>query len=339
MKAAKILFTEVGKVAFMEYEASHPKDDQVLIETVYTLVSAGTERSVLRGDPNSAADRGFPRVEGYSAVGYVKEIGSKIKSFKVGDRVFVEYGGHRSIIVKGVNNIYKIPDKVSFEDAVFTKVAGFPLAAIRRARLEIGEAIVVVGLGMLGLFGVQFAKFAGGLPIIAVGNRDIRREKALQLGADYVFSPDEPDLTKKINELTETITSIKGASVIIETSGSEDALINALEYSAKRGRVMLSGCNRVATKPLDLYNCIHVKGVQIVGVHGQTRYPSNSAPGNWTVKRDHITVLRMIENGRLNTKSILSEFDDPRNCADVYNRLLNDRDFPLGVVLDWRKLK
>jgi len=338
MKGIKIVFTEVGKAEYQEFEVPPLKDDQVLVKVKYTLISAGTEKSVLRGDPNSAASSGFPRLEGYSAVGIVEKTGAKVVSVSVGDRVFVEYGGHKSHIVKSVKQVYKIFDTVSFEEAVFTKVASFPLAAVRRSMLEIGESVVIVGLGMLGLFGVQFAKISGGMPVIAVGNRDIRRQKAADFGAHYVFSPDDPDLTKKIQEITQRKSLIKGANVVIETSGSEDGLIKCLEYTATRGRVMLNGCNRVMTKPIDFYQYVHKKGVNLIGVHGQTRLPYNSAPGNWTAKRDYFTVLGLLEDGRLDAKSMISEYASPYDCTEVYDRLLHDRNFPLGVMFDWEML-
>lgn len=336
MEGHKIVFKKAGLAELVPFETREPASGEVAVKVVYTLISAGTEKAVLKGEPNTAsAKSGFPVVEGYSAVGKIVAVGDKVKSFKLGDRVFVEYGGHKNYIVKNIKNVYKIPDKVSFEEAVFTKVASFPLAAVRRSRLEIGESIVIVGLGMLGLFGVQFARLCGGLPVIAVGNREIRRDKARQYGADYVFDPTDPDLTKKILDITEKKAVVRGASVIIETSGSEDGVIKCLEYAARRGRVILNGCQREMTKPIDLYKYIHTRGVNLIGVHGQTRMPDNSQPGNWTCKRDYQTILGLIEDGRLDVKSMIYEYADPKNCTEVYDRLLNDREFPLGVLFDW----
>lgn len=336
MKGYKIVFTSPKKVELQEYEIPSIKDSEVLIKVKYSLISNGTEKAVLNGEPNTTASvNGFPLVEGYSAVGIIEKTGSKIKSVKVGDRVFVEYGGHRNYVTKNIKHVYKIPNKVSFEEAVFTKIVSFPLAAIRRSRLEIGESIAIIGLGMLGLFGVQLAKIGGGLPVIAVGNRDIRREKAVEYGADYVFDPNDQQLTQKILDITEQKTIIRGASVIIETSGTEDGFIKCLEYSAKRGRVLLNGCQRKMSKPIDLYKYIHHKGVNLIGVHGQTRMPDNSQPGNWTCRRDYLTIFRLLEDGRLDAKSMISEYANPKDCAKVYERLINDKNFPLGVIFDW----
>ncbi len=333
---SQIVFPEVGKAEFVPLKLKPLGSLDVEVKTVYTLISNGTEKDYISGSQNTG--RKFPYNIGYSAVGIVEKTGNSVKSVKPGDRVFVEYGGHSSVIVKDVHNVIKIPDNVSFEEAVFAKLASYPLAAIRRARLEIGESIVIVGLGMLGLFGVQLAKCGGAFPIIAVGNREIRKELALKYGADYVFAPNEPDLTKKIYDITDNKTFIHGASVIVETSGSESGLLKCLEYTAMNARVMLNGCNRVMKQPIDFYKYVHTRGVNIVGVHNRTRPQSNSAPGNWTSKRDMFTILQFISKGRLDTKSIISEYVSPKNAEDVYKRLLNDRDFPLGVIFDWTKI-
>lgn len=333
---SQILFTEVGKVKFASLNVRTLKPSEIKIKTTYSLISNGTEKAYLSGSENTSHK--FPANVGYSAVGTVTKIGSSVKSIKQGDRVFVEYGGHSSVIVKDVHNVVKIPDTVSFEEAVFAKVASFPLAAIRRARLEIGESVVIVGLGMLGLFGVQFARIGGALPVIAIGNRAKRREKAAQFGADYVFSPDEPDLTGKIYSITDKRTIIHGANVVIETSGSESGLFQSLEITAKNARVVLNGCNRVMTLPVDFYKYVHTRGVNIIGVHGQTRPQFNSYPGNWTSKRDLSTVLQLISDKRLDTKSMISEFVSPKDASSVYDQLLNDNEFPFGVIFDWDNL-
>lgn len=334
--ASQIIFSGIGKAEYVSLTPKAIKAADVEIQIVYSLISNGAEKDILSAVPNTPSV--FPTNAGYSAVGTVTTVGTSIKSIKPGDRVFVECGGHSDVIVQDIHKVTLIPDSVTFEEAVFAKIASCSLAAIRRARLEIGESVVIVGLGMLGLFGVQFARIGGGLPIIAVGNRDCRREKAKQFGADYVFAPDEPDLTKKIYGITDKRTIIHGANIVIETSGSENGLLKCLEYTAKNARVALTGCNRAMTQPVDFYKYVHTRGVNIIGVHGQTRPQFNSYPGNWTAKRDIATVLQLIADNRLDSKSIISEFVSPKDAASVYDRLFHDKEFPIGVIFDWTHL-
>lgn len=336
MVMREIIFNSPGYAVFEECECKECiKETEVLVKTVYTLISNGTEKAYLCNEKNTGHK--FPKNIGYSAVGYVVKVGEKVKSVKNDDRVFVEYGGHSSVIVKDIKNVIKIPDGVSFEDAVFTKIASFPLGGVRRSRIELGECCTVVGLGMLGLFGVQLARIAGAYPIIGVGNREFRKNMAKELGADYVFDSSTFDLVTEINRLSEEITGIKGASVVIETSGSENGLQKALEYSAKRGRIMLVGCNREMKEPIDVYKYIHKKGVEVIGAHGQVRSTTESSPHLWSVRRDYLTILNYMKKKYITTDSIISEFVDPKQCTEIYARLLSDREFPMGVIFDWQK--
>lgn len=335
MKGYRIIFEKVQKAILEEFEVREPGPNEVVVKVCYTLISAGTEKAYLSGSENTANK--FPTNPGYSSAGYVVKIGSAVKDFSVGDRVFVAYGGHASYNIKKTSHVVKIPDNVSLQEAAFTRLASFPMLAIRRAQMEIGESVVIVGLGMLGLFGVQIARLGGAMPLIAVGNRDIRREKAKQYGADFVFAPDTPNLAEKIMEITKERNGLSGANVIIETSGSENGLLECLKYTSKHARVLLNGCNRVMTQPVNFYKYVHLRGVNLIGAHDLTRLPYNSAHGNWTAKRDYITLLGLMSDGRLNSKDMISEYASPKDATEVYDRLLNDREFPLGVLFDWRE--
>lgn len=325
MKGWKVVFKEPGKAELETFSVKDPGDGEVQVKVYYTLISAGTEKAYFGGSANTAHK--FPVTPGYSSAGIVTKVGKNVTEYKEGDRVFVAYGGHASYNVKKSSYLVKIPDNVSFQEAAFTRLASFPLLALRRARLEIGESVVVVGLGMLGLFGVQLAKAAGALPIIGVGNREVRQEKARKYGAELVLSPDDPELTEKIYEYTTRVNGVKGANVILETSGTESGLIESLKYTSKHARVLLNGCNRVMTKPVDFYKYVHLRGVQMIGAHDMTRLPFNSAPGNWTAKRDYITLLGFMADGRLDAKDMISEYVSPDQCPEVYKRLINDRNF------------
>lgn len=336
MNGHRIVFTKPGHAELQNFAVREPNNNEVVVKVKYTLISAGTEKAFLMAQPNTGAH--FPIMHGYSSVGVVVRVGSLVKKFRPGDRVFVAYGGHASYNVKSLSDVFKIPDNVSFEDAIFTKVASYPLLAIRRAQFELGESVAIVGLGMLGLFGVQLAKIAGGLPVIAIGNREVRRSIALECGADFVFDPNDPDLTEKVKNCSKITWTTGGANVVIETSGNIDALISALKYTTKWGRVVVTGCNRVVDKPIDLYNYIHKQGISLIGAHGKTRPQGNSMPGNWTTERDFNALFGFLSAGALRPHLLQPEYVSPSAAKDIYQSLITDRNFPLGVVFDWEKM-
>ncbi|MBQ5790658.1 MAG: hypothetical protein IIW01_10240, partial [Thermoguttaceae bacterium] len=101
------------------------------------------------------------------------------------DRVIVYHGKHKKNITISANHVLKIPNDVSSAEASMAFISIFPLAAIRKTKLEIGESAMVMGLGMLGIFAVQELKTAGAYPIIAVDPIKDRRDLAMKMGADF----------------------------------------------------------------------------------------------------------------------------------------------------------
>ena len=321
---------EKNKVAIEEMPIRKLQDDDVIVSMKYTLISNGTEKSRLMGTYNSETK--FPYIPGYSGVGIVKDTGKKVLSVKPGDRVFVSHGGHASVNIKRESSLVKIPEKVSDIDAVYAKIASFPMHALRRTHFEFGESVVIVGLGMLGLFGVQLAKIGGALPIVAIGNRDERRELAYKFGADYVFEPQKEKLVEEVINVA-SITG-KGADVIIETSGTTEGLNLALQYVAKNGRISLVGCNRVTEHPIDLWK-LHLKGVQLVGANASTQKNYESAMGQWTARKNFNAVFGYMNKNVLTPSLIPSKIYSPLEAPRIYRDLVEDSNFPLGVVFDW----
>ncbi len=331
-KGVHVVWTDRCTVSLEEFEVPDPRKEEVVVEISKTLISSGTEKAQLRGGVNTY-DK-FPQYPGYSGVGIICDVGSDVRDFKAGDRVFVSYGGHTSYSTVNVRRVVRVPDAVSDEEACFTRLASFPLLALRRARMEMGESVVVIGLGMLGLFGVQLAKLAGGTPVIAVGNREVRRDKARLFGADHVFSRETENLNEQLFELTK-VTGNGGADIVLETSGSVDGIVEGLKYCARGGRFLVNGCNRVMDQPIDLYQYVHLKGVTIIGAHDATHPKWDSHPGNWTELRDCRAILAWMADGRINAKDMIGEVYKYNEAVSVYERLLTDREFPLGVLLDW----
>ena len=336
MQGWRFRFTEPEKIVLEQFQVREPKDNEIVVKVEKTLISNGTEKSLFRGDEHTG--KKFPRIPGYSSVGKVVKTGKNVKEFKIGDRVFVARGGHASYNIKEIGWCEKIPDGVSYDDAVFTRMISFSLLALRRSCFEMGESVAVVGLGQLGLFACQLAKIAGALPVVAVGNRELRRKKALEFGADFAFDPQDPELRNRIIRNTK-ITGFGGVDVVIETSGNIDGLSTAMSYTATRGRLVISGCYwQENAKPIDLLK-VNSLGFSIIGAQDRIRSPYNSAPHNWTRKRDFKAILGYIKNGQLTPSLIEPEIYSPSSCVEVYERLLHDREFPLGVIFDWSEME
>ncbi len=346
MKRKRIVFTDIRQVEVQEddWDCEILDRGEALLETECTLISPGTELANLNGAQAMGRVSLFPKVLGYSAVARVLETGEECE-FEPGDRVLIYHSKHSSFQHKHQRDMVKIPEAVSSYDAVFCVTAAMGLQGLRKLQCELGESVAVVGLGLLGLAALRCAALDGAMPLIGIDYNPVRREIARDYGADYTFSPDEPDLAAKIRELTQnsgrgdTIANFPqgGCNGVIEVTGNPAALDMALDYTAPFGRVALVGCSRTPTEQLDFYNKVHRPGISLIGGHNFVRPPQDSRTGFWTMRRDMSFLLRLIELGRFNPSRMRDVVAAPEEAPGLYARLLEHEPNLLGIVFDWTK--
>lgn len=335
MKTKQIVFTKPNTAELLEVECLAPKSGEVTVELEYSAISSGTEKANyvgLRNATNVSEDDEpvFPRVVGYSAAGTVREVGDGVTDIKVGDKVVVYWGNHKKRITINRNNVMKIPDGVTCEEAAFSLIATFPLAAIRKTKLEFGESAMVMGLGILGIFAVQELRAAGAYPVIAVDPVEERRSFALKMGADIALDPTDESFYQKVKAA-----SRGGVNVCIEVTGLGIGLIQALDCMKPMGRVALLGCTRSSKFEIDYYGKVHGRGISLIGAHTQVRPRVESSAGLWTDADDLRAVLDLVKGKRLNFKDMICEIHSPAEAPEVYERLANEKNFPIGVLFDW----
>lgn len=336
MKNQKIVFTKVNTAEFLEQDLREIGNNEVLVEIAFSTISSGTEKANIIGDKNVNRDKNlisnFPRTSGYSSAGIVKKIGKDVKSVSVGDRVALSWSNHCKYWISSEENLQKITyDNISLRDAAFCHISTFPLAAIRKCRLEIGESAIVMGLGILGILAVMFLKTAGAYPVIAVDPVKERRELALKNGADFAFDPFDENFTENVLAVT------NGVNVAIEVTGSGKALDQVLDCMAEFGRVALLGCTRNSDFTIDYYHKVHGPGISLIGAHTLARPKNESSNGMWTQKDDVSTTLKLLAGNRISFADLGVETHSPTEAGEVYNRLINDADFPI-VQFDWRDI-
>lgn len=338
MKTKQIVFTKPYTAELMDTEFELPCENEVTVSLEYSAISTGTEKANYIGERNGINQSetevvSFPRYVGYSAAGTITHTGDGVNDLKVGDRVIVYGGNHKKNITINKNNVVKIPDEVSTKEASMVLISTFPLAAIRKTKLEIGESSLVMGLGILGIFAVQELKTAGSYPIIAVDPKADRRALALKLGADFAFDPTEPDFIEKVKSVTDG-----GVNVCIEVTGLGQGLIQALDCMKRLGRVALLGCTRNSEFKIDYYAKVHGPGISLIGAHTIARPQIESSAGLWTARDDINAILNLIKGKRMNFNDMILEIHSPIDAPKVYDRLVNSPSFPIGVLFDWNNI-
>lgn len=332
MNARKIIFTKPKTAELLQIETNPLKVNDVMVKMEYTVVSGGTERANILGIQNAGGDC-FPKSLGYCGVGHVIEIGEKVENTAVGDRVLVYHGKHTDYNVVPESDVTKVEDDaIDSLYAAFVIIASMGLGGVRKLEVELGESAMVMGLGLLGMFSVQFLRLSGANPVIAVDLNEERRNLALKLGADYALDPSDEDFVKKVKE----ITMGKGVNACVEVTGVSAAMKQALECASWMGRISLLGCTRISDCAIDYYTQVHRPGIKLIGAHNFVRPKVESYPHHWTHHDDCRAILNMISTNRIDVKSIVSRVVKPEMAPEIYTELCDNKDFPLGTVFDWR---
>jgi len=337
MTGSYVVFESIGKAVLKTFEVARPLADEVLLESDYTVISAGTERANLINLPNTVTgESGFPFIPGYCGAGRVVAIGEAVTNLKIGDRAIIAWGGHRSHTIRKAQTVLKIEDdSVDTLDAAFAHIASFSFLGVRKLKIELGESAMIAGMGILGAFAVQIASLSGAIPVIVSDFDPVRCDLALKLGAAAAFSPDEENFVEKVKAAA----GGNGPNAVVEVTGSARALQQALEYIAWEGRISLLGCTRVSDVPVDFYKYVHRRGILLIGAHTFTRAKEESTPGRWTEHDDYRTFLKLVAAGKLLIRPLISEIVSPEDAPAVYARLAGTGNPPLGIVFDWNKIR
>ncbi|MBQ8351688.1 MAG: zinc-binding alcohol dehydrogenase [Clostridia bacterium] len=335
MKNKQIVFTAPGCVELLEKDIPTPRADEVVAKLAFSTISSGTERANLAGVVNVSREitdgkAHFPRYAGYSSAGVVVAVGEGVRSVKPGDRVALSWSVHSNYTCVKEEFVHLLPDNVSFEEGALVQIATFPLAAIRKCALEIGESAIVMGVGVLGMMAIQLLRVAGAAPIIAADPDEGKRKLALTLGADYALDPMAPNFAEEVKRL-----SHGGIRVAIEVTGVGVALNQVLDCMQPFGRVALLGCTRNSNFTVDYYHKVHGPGISLIGAHTLARPTKESSHGLWTTHDDSMALLHLIAGGRFSLASLVSETHKPEEAPAVYQRLLTEKTFPV-VQFDWR---
>lgn len=328
VEGMRVCWPERGQAELRALTLPPPKRGEVLIESEVTLISPGTERAFFLGLPNAQAT--FPYYPGYSNVGQVVAVGEGVEGMQSGDRV-ASGTGHASHVLARAERCWKVPDGLAPDEAIYFSLASIALQGVRKARIELGEAVLVIGLGLIGNLALQLARLQGAFPAMGVDPDAGRQEIARACGADACFGP-----AAETAEALAATAGGQGPAVVIEATGSPEVVNDAFALAGPHARVVLLASSRGTTET-NFYRDVHSKGLVVLGAHASTVPPHESSPGYWTRKDDTHTALRLLAAGRLRVGELTSERFPWREAPRAYELLGSWRKDVLGMLLQWRE--
>ena len=327
MRGHRVVVTAPGQVALEWIDPPQPQEGQVLLRALSTLISPGTERAFFLNLENT--DPQFPFFPGYSFVGEVIAAGAHVVALKTGDRVVCR-AAHQSHALVDADTCLKAPAQLADEEAAFFALLAIAMQGVRKARIELGESVAVLGAGIVGILAMRLAQLSGGLPVVGIDLDKRRLDLAKQVAADEVLISDA-SLQDKLNALL----GAAGADVVIELTGAPRAVVTAFQLAALRGRVVLAGSARGITDEVNFYRDVHKKGLLVIGGHESTRPLQENSPGYWTPFREYVVCLDLMARGRIQTAPLITHRYNWREFPAAYAQLANWDKSALGMIVEW----
>lgn len=333
------VFTDLKKIEFREKPRPQTGSDEVLLEVKYCGICGSDVHGYLNGilvPPGT--------VMGHECAGVVAEVGDKVQNFKVGDRVVAKpipqcgecywcKKGQYSLCPTSFEKafgitpendgafaeflrikypetmLFKLPDGVSFEEGALVEPLATSLHAVRMSRFGLGDNVVILGAGMIGLGVLQFVRLGGAGKTVVLEISEKKTRIASELGADVVLNPisEGEGLREKIFELTDGI----GADVVFECAGVPSTFRSCGALVKSGGQVMLVGINdkEVSINPFFLV----LWEVEMKGVLGYYD--------------EFDLVIDFLEKKKINTNALISDRISLEDLVDKgFHRLLSSQD-------------
>lgn len=338
----KVLYFDAPhQVSVRNEEVPRLRRDSVLVRTLFSGISAGTEMLFYRGQvptdidvdesiPSLTGKLKYPLKYGYCAVGEVVEVGGEVSPAWKGRTVFALHP-HQSYFPISPEELTVLPEDLSLEDTVFLPNMDTAVNLIMDARPVIGEKAVIFGQGAVGLLTTALLAHFPLTKLITLDSYPLRRERSLALGAHTSLDPGMPDLYEQLQELLEVQGTHGGADLTFELSGNPPALDQAIAATAFAGRVIIGSWYGRKQVELDLGGRFHRNRVRLISSQVSTIAPEWT--GRWDKKRRLQVALRMIE--RVKPASLITHRFPIDKAAEAYKLLDQKPKETLQVVLTY----
>jgi 2-desacetyl-2-hydroxyethyl bacteriochlorophyllide A dehydrogenase len=294
---------------------------QVLVETRYSAISPGTELAFLHHKPNTPGR--YPYYPGYSACGHIIEKGEAVTSLDIGQRVVCPTP-HAAHYVLDAEKCHPVPEAVTDVEATVFSLASIALQGVRKAQIQLGWDVAVLGLGPIGNLAGQIARAAGATHVEGIDPISWRRELARECGFDAVA------------ESAETITRENGFEAVIEATGIPEPIPSAFQLAKRLGHVILLGSTRGETANVNFYRDIHKKGLTVIGAHASIRPALDDHLFYISHRTDTETVLKLMAGNRIQIGPLVSEVVPPTEAGKAYERLTRRDKGLMLIAFKWK---
>jgi 2-desacetyl-2-hydroxyethyl bacteriochlorophyllide A dehydrogenase len=326
-QAQKIVFRDTH-AELITHSLPAPQANQVLIRSMLSLISPGTERAALTRVWDDVNFRANP---GYALVGEAISVGENAAGLYIGQRV-ISLVGHASLALASTEPwvTLPVPDTVRDDEVVFIPLASVALHALRRAKLELGETLLVIGLGIIGQIAISLARLQGARQIIAMDLSTQRLELACQRGADQTINPTHEDPVSHIMALT----GGEGAPVILDATGNIRLIPQTFKLTSIGGRIVTVGIIDEQAE-LHFFKEFQQRELTLIAAN-QPRCPiTPTIRQPWTQQANRQYLLELMASNKLHVRDLITHRFLSSQAALAYEQVKGGGPEILGCLLDW----
>ncbi len=253
--------------------------------------------------PGNPLYRGFPQYQAGEVVGEVVEVGPDVRGVQLGDR-YASYTSYREVQVIAPDAWTKVPPGVAPEAAISQAFSGTTLHAVRRAHLELGDDVLIIGAGPMGALLAPWTRLAGAGRIIVADLYPLRLEIARKLGATHTINPKETDLKTAVQEITEG----NGPDVVFDAGNTAATFPLALDQARSQGKVVVLSWHTQPITIEDITKDFYHKELEIIATRATGPSHSHRSPYlRWTGRESQLLIARWMAEGRFDPSPIVTD--------------------------------
>jgi 2-desacetyl-2-hydroxyethyl bacteriochlorophyllide A dehydrogenase len=332
-----LYFTNQRQVMVQEEELPRMGDNQVLVETLLSAISPGTESLIYRGefpgnisvDENIVSlskDFSYPIKYGYSAAGRVIDIGKDVDS-QWKDRLVMAFNPHESHFIADPKTLMLFPEDIKPDDGVFLPNMETAINFLMDGKPLIGEDVAVFGQGIVGLLTTGLLARIPLASLIALDRFPMRRQVSREVGARVCLDPEDADLQERLAEFLPN-----GADLTYEVSGSPAALDQALAATGFAGRIVIGSWYGSQRSSLSLGGQFHRSRIRLIS--SQVSTLASEFQGRWTKARRLGVAWEMIR--QLKPSRFVTHRFPIQEAAKAYNILDQEAGSAIQILLTYQ---
>ena len=341
MKKQALYFAAPHQVEIREEALREPAPGELLVRTLVSAISAGTELLIYRGQaptelavddtiPSLMGNIRFPMKYGYAAVGEVIAVGSGLADLWQGKKIFA-FNPHESLFLASPEEVHVLPPDMSPEEAVFFPNMETAVTLAADGKPGIGEQVAVFGQGIVGLL---VTSILARLPLESLVTLDayaLRRNTSQEVGAHFSLDPTAPGVLEEALSLLQGPRAYRGADLTYEVSGEPGALDQAIGVTGYSGRVVIGSWYGTKRVSLHLGGSFHRSRIRLIG--SQVSSISPELRGRWNKERLGQLTWKCIR--RLRPSRLITQRFCLPEAAKAYRMLDQNAEETLQVLLTY----